>query len=194
LNLPTQNTPAASKRQTDASIEILGDFSKNETNSDGLGSINNFIWSLYDDSMANGKSQGSIEVVAMPSALSSLSNEDNGVLKVKAIVNAGFPYPWAGAAVGDSVLPVEGKDISEFTNLVFDVKGSAGTYRVMSFDVTAARIPPSQSFQVSDQWQTIKLPLAGFIGLNTKVVSGFSFLAGPDEGEFEFYLDNIRVE
>ncbi len=174
---------------------VLGDFTISVANSDGLNSIDSFSWTLSDDSMANGKSKANIEVVNMPSADNASNHKNNnGVLKVTTSVNAGFPYPWAGAAVGDFIAPVEGKDISGFTTITFDVKGTAGVYRVMSFDTTATGIPPNQSFKINDNWQTITLPLAAFSGINMKMVSGFAFVAGPQQGEFTFYLDNIRIK
>lgn len=164
---------------------VLGNFDIEAESS--LATIDNFMWSLTDDSMANGLSKATIEVVS-----SGASN--NGVLKVNATVNAGFPYPWAGAAVGDFEQPVEGVDVSDYNTLVFEVRGDAGTYRVLSFDSTTSGIPPSQNFVIDNEWRTVSLPLSEFAGLNTKALSAFAFVAGPAVGSFEFYVDNIRIE
>ena len=164
---------------------MLGSFDIDAQNS--LSTIDNFTWSLSDDGMVNGKSKANIEVV-------SKDDSNNGVLKVTATVSLGFPFPWAGAAVGDFTQPVEGFDVSGYSKIVFDVKGSSGTYRVLSFAATASAIPPSQNFSVNNEWTTVSLALKEFVGLNTKSLSGFAFVAGPTTGEFEFYLDNIRIE
>lgn len=164
---------------------VLGRFDTSAPNK--LATIDNFMWRLSDDGVANGKSKANIEVV-------SKEGSDNGVLKVSAMVNAGFPYPWAGAAVCDFTMPVEGVDASGYSKVVFDVKGNPGTYRVLTFDAIAVGIPPSQNFTVSNQWTTVSLSLSEFAGLNTKLLSGFAFVAGPAIGDFEFYLDNIRIE
>jgi imidazolonepropionase-like amidohydrolase len=176
---------------TALTTNILGDFTKSNAALDAFDSTDNFSWSMSDDGMANGKSMANMAIVNMAGAN---GDEKNGVLKVSASVNAGFPYPWAGAAVGDFTPPIQGKDLSTFTNIVFDVKGTKGVYRVMGFDTAAAGIPPAQSFTIGKQWQTITLPLSAFSGLNIKIVSGFAFVAGPTKGEFEFYLDNVRIE
>lgn len=164
---------------------MLGSFDMEAENS--LATIDSFMWSLTDDSMANGPSKATIEVV-------SSGEGNNGILKVNATVNAGFRYPWAGAAVGDFAPPVEGVDVSAYTTLAFEVRGDAGTYRVLSFDSTTSGIPPSQNFVIDSEWRTVSLPLSEFAGLNAKVLSGFAFVAGPAVGNFEFYLDNIRIE
>jgi hypothetical protein len=166
---------------------ILGDFSLSSNK--GMDTIEGFMWSLSADSMANGKSLASIKVVPSPS-----HNSNKGVLKVNATVNAGFPYPWSGAVVGDFVAPITGKDMSGFTHIVFDVKGTPGNYRVMGFDTTNAGVPPNYVFSISEKWQTIKVPLLALKGLNTKLVSGFAFVAGPELGNFEFYLDNVSLQ
>lgn len=164
---------------------VLGRFDMNTPNK--LATIDNFMWSLSDDSVENGKSKANIEVV-------SKDGSNNGVLKVSAMVNAGFLYPWAGAAVGDFTMPVEGVDVSGYSKIVFDVRGKPGIYRVLTFDAIAVGIPPSQNFNIGNEWSTISLRLSEFKGLNTQLLSGFAFVAGPATGDFEFYLDNIRME
>lgn len=178
-----QDVPSTSGARI--SNTVLGSFDIAAENN--LATIDSFMWSLTDDSMANGPSKATIEVV-------SSGNDNNGVLKVNAAVNAGFRYPWAGAAVGDFAPPVEGLDVSAYTKLVFEVRGDTGTYRVLSFDSTTSGIPPSQNFVIDSEWRTVSLSLSEFAGLNTKVLSGFAFVAGPAVGDFEFYLDNIRIE
>lgn len=170
---------------TPISNTVLGSFDIAAENN--LATINNFMWSFTDDSMANGQSKATIEVV--PSDTS-----NNGILKVNATVNASFPYPWAGAAVGDFAPPIEGVDVSTYTKLTFEVRGDAGTFRVLSFDSTTSGIPPSQNFVIDSEWRTVSLPLSEFAGLNIKALSGFAFVGGPAVGNFEFYLDNIRIE
>lgn len=175
-------------KQTGETIKdtILGDFSQDHSSANGLATFDGFLWSHSDDSMANGKSRASIEVVTMPSNAS--------VLKVNASVNAGFPYPWSGAAVGDFTPPIEGKNLSLFKQLTFEVKGTPGEYRLMGFSANNAGMPPSHTFTVDNEWQTLSIPLSALAGLDLNSVSGFAFVAGPGLGEFVFYLDNVKVE
>ncbi|GAA0856645.1 amidohydrolase family protein [Aliiglaciecola litoralis] len=166
------------------SSPLLGDFE----DANKLVTAESFVWSHSDDKMANGQSIGTIKRIAEG------AGDSAGALRVSAKVNVGFPYPWAGAAVGDFIPPVEGFDITQYSTLSFDVKGTAGTYRVLSFNADMAGIPPSQSFIITPQWQRIELDLAKFNGLNHKAFSGFAFVAGPGLGEFEFVLDNVQFE
>ncbi len=162
---------------------ILGDFE----DPNRLTEIDDFKWSLSDDTVANGKSSATITFIRGG------ANDSKGALGVNAKVNPGFPFPWAGAALGDFVAPINGLDISKYSKLMFDIKGTSGTYRVLSFSADASGVPPSQYFKVSEQWQRITISLSDFRGFNTKLFSGFAFIAGPEHGEFEFILDNVQL-
>ncbi|MBU2877673.1 amidohydrolase family protein [Aliiglaciecola lipolytica] len=163
---------------------LLGDFE----GPDSLQYNDDFNWGHTDDRVANGNSITTI-------ALQEFAGMNNsGGLHVSAAVNSGFPYPWAGAALGDFSPPINGVDISAFDTLVFDVKGSVGNYRVLSFSAISSGIPPSQNFEITEQWQTVRLPLLGFKGLDHTTLSGLAFVAGPTLGEFEFILDNVHLE
>lgn len=157
---------------------LLGNFDSPE-----LLTINNFIWSHSDDSMANGDSVATIEHVQL--------DGNNGVLKVQATIGNGFAYPWAGAAVGDFKAPVSPVDVSAYTSLSFKVKGTPGNYRVMAFSSTMAGVPPSQNIELTEQWQSITLSLNDFAGFDQSKFSGFAFVAGPVMGEYEFMLDDV---
>ncbi|MFA3792687.1 amidohydrolase family protein [Aliiglaciecola sp. SL4] len=163
---------------------LLGDFE----NQGALQANEGFSWGHTHDGYANGNSKATITQIG------NIGVAGSGGLKVIANVKSGFPYPWAGAAVGDFSPPVIGVDISAYSHIAFDVKGTQGDYRVMSFTATATSIPPSQSFKVSQQWQRIRLPLSAFKGLDHSQLSGFAFVAGPALGKFEFVLDNVGLE
>ncbi|GAB2681627.1 amidohydrolase family protein [Aliiglaciecola aliphaticivorans] len=163
---------------------MLGDF---ETQ-DSLQPNEGFNWTQTHDGYANGNSTATITRVG------NIGVDGSAALRVVSTVEAGFPYPWAGAVIGDFSPPISAADIAAYTHITFDVKGSKGNYRVMSFSATSANIPPSQNFEVSPQWQHIRLPLSGFKGLDHTQVSGFAFVAGPTLGEYEFVLDNVSLE
>lgn len=175
-----------SKAQTTnaAASALLGNFEGGTEQA--LQSQGDMQWTHSDDSFANGKSTAQISVIS--------TDEGSSALQVKGEVNAGFPYPWAGAAIGDFAPPVTAIDASGFTHVVFDVKGKAGNYRIMAFDAVNQGIPPYQTFEITEQWQTIEIKLEGFKGFEAKVFSGLSFVAGPSLGEFHFVLDNVRFE
>ncbi|MFT6407757.1 MAG: imidazolonepropionase-like amidohydrolase [Arenicella sp.] len=144
--------------------------------SNGLDTENNQLWSKTDDSMANGSSTASIEI-------------SQGVLKVSATIAHGFMFPWAGAAVfGDAT-----NDISSYQTLRFKIRGSNGQYQAMAFSEAQLGPPPSQTFSVTREWQTISLALSGFHALDRTKLSGLAIVAGPNIGKFEYYLDDVKL-
>lgn len=183
--------PTSSTGKT-INASLLGDFETSK-----LLTIDGFMWSHSDDKIMNGKSVGSIKQYSLSSSnvpdSSAHDAPNSGSLLVTAEVNAGFPYPWAGAAVGDFIPPVEGIDLSAYENLEFRVKGTRGTYRVLVFDANASGIPPSQNFEITQDWQTVSLKLSEFVGFNKKAFAGFAFVAGPKLGSFEFMLDDVKL-
>jgi len=149
---------------------ILSDFAN------GLNTPNKLLWSKTDDSMANGASTVTIEL-------------DAGTLAVNAVVKQGFMFPWAGT----SVFSNSAMDISDYSMLRFKVRGTVGEYQVMTFSDARAGVPPSQPFSVTNQWQIITLQLSNFNGLDSTRFSGLAIVAGPSLGEFEYYLDDVKL-
>lgn len=142
----------------------------------GLSSQSNLTWSKTDDSMLKGSSLASIQV------------EEN-TLKVTAAINKGFMFPWAGATVfGDTK-----RNISAYSIVSFNIRGTPGKYQAMIFSGMRAGTPPSQSFSVNNEWQTIQLSLSKFNGLDTAQFSGLAIVSGPSLGEFEYYLDDVKL-
>jgi imidazolonepropionase-like amidohydrolase len=167
--------------------EKLDDISLSNFDTQGLATLNGFTWAKSDDSMANGQSSARIEL-----ALD--RQKQSTVLVVNAKVDATFAYPWAGAAVGDFMPPVQGFDINANSELMIDIKGTPGTYRIMAFDANAAGIPPTQTIEVNEQWQTITVALDDFAGFDPAAFSGFAIVAGPTVGEYEFSLDKVNLK
>lgn len=178
------NVAGASDEAKKLGTHVLGDFE----NSAQLTEIDDFMWAPSDDQMANGKSVATIKHSELG------ANNSDGALQVTGSVNPGFPFPWAGAAVGDFEPPINGFDVASYSHIVFDVKGSPGTYRLMVFSADLAGIPPSQNFTVDEQWQEVALSIEEFAGFNPKQFSGLAIVAGPEFGESQFMLDNVRFE
>lgn len=157
---------------------VLGDFESSD-----LDTITGFSWSATDDSMANGKSVASI----------AHANLNSGALQVTTEIKPDFAFPWAGAAVGDFEPPIEGLNIADYSTLSFRIKGTPGEYRAMVFSAVSSGIPPSQAFQVTEEWQTITLKLTDFVGFEQSAFSGFAFVSGPSIGKFNFVLDDVKL-
>jgi len=142
----------------------------------GLEAARQLTWSPSDDSIANGSSVATIEI-------------DNAILKITAIVRQGFMFPWAGA----SLFAESPVDISDYSSLSFKVRGTIGQYQVLTFSGPQSGPPPSQSFKVSGEWQTVSMALSRFRGLDKTQLSGMAIVAGPRQGEFEYYLDDVKL-
>ena len=89
--------------------------------------------------------------------------------------------------------PIEAVNLSAYNTLSLDIKGTPGTFRVMAFSAGAAGIPPTQTVEVSESWQTHTLKLTDFAGLQIDQFVGFSFVAGPAFGQSTIYLDNVKL-
>lgn len=134
-------------------------------------------WSITDDRMAGGNSHTNLQ-------------RHHGALTVQAYVESGFIFPWSGVGLfGEQAV-----DISDYSELVFDAKGTSGDYQTMTFSSVRMGAPPSQAFRLTQDWQTIRLSLSEFRGLNTKQLMGIAIVAGPAIGAYEYSLKNVTLQ
>lgn len=142
----------------------------------GMSTPTGLFWSKTDDSIMSGNS--SVELTISGNALKVLAN-----------VKPDFMFPWAGASLfGDKNV-----DISGFKVIEFKVRGTVGRYQLMVFSDGQTGVPPSQKFSVSDEWQSIQLNINDFHGLNVENFLGLAIVAGPSIGEFEYYIDDVKL-
>lgn len=155
---------------------------------DKIGSRYGNGWHITNDQQMNGSSEASIKLV--PNG----AKNSKGALEVSGKIKQGFAFPWAGVFFGPGAKVMQPVNYSNAKELVFWVKGDGRTYSVMMLSNTAAvGAPPSQNFATSSEWKEIRLPMAGFTGLELSSISGFSFNAIGSEGEFSFTIDNVEV-
>jgi len=126
-----------------------------------------------------------------------LTVQDAGVdgqrpLAVSAKVAAGFAYPWAGLAFMPGAQPMQPADLRGAKVLRFRVKGDGRRYNVAVMS-TGVSIPVNQSFQASEQWQEVVLPFDGFKGIDFGAVTMIAFNAGPELGEYNFQIADVRL-
>ncbi len=146
----------------------------------GLDAPEGFAWTSTDDRVMGGNSTSKVEA------------SGDGYLSVQAKVASGFAFPWAGASLTLQDQTTGPASLAEYSELSFSIRGSAGTYRAMMFD-TAAGVPPTQSFSVSKDWQTVSLALADFRGFSSNQFQGLAIVAGPGKGEFQYQIDNVTL-
>lgn len=141
-------------------------------------------WTASTDRMAGGNSDATLTVTA---------GADGQALAIRGEIREGFAWPWAGAAMAFSADWSQTRDLSVHGNLVFDVRGTPGTYRIMMFDNSASRRPFEQSFEAGEDWSTVRLPMDGFRG-DIAHVTAILVSAGPSIGAFDLVIDGLRVE
>jgi hypothetical protein len=145
-------------------------------------------WHVTTDQQMNGASEASIKLI--PNGV----KNSKGALEISGQIKPGFAFPWAGTFFGAGTKAMQAVSYSNAKELVFWVKGDGRTYSVMMLsNVSAVSAPPSQSFTTGSEWKEIRLPMAGFEGLELSSISGFSFNAIGSEGKFSFMIDNVEI-
>ena len=121
-------------------------------------------------------------------------NEPGGQasVMVHAKVNAGFAYPWAGLGFFPAKQPMQGADLSAANTLKFKVKGDEKSYSA-SISVQGSYIPLIVRFVATGQWQEITLPFSKFKGLDPSIITLISFNAGPETGDYQFQIADVRL-
>ncbi|MEM7082246.1 MAG: CIA30 family protein [Pseudomonadota bacterium] len=159
-----------------------GQLSAFEQDLKGPGSLQ---WSATSDSIMGGNSTATIERVKR--------DGENYALAVKAEVQPGFAYPWAGVGLGagPSASPV---DLTAFAVIRFEIRGTPGRYRLMMFSGRGAGAPPTLEFDVTKTWQTVTLPLERFAGFDAKAFSMLSIVGDTRPRVVEFEIDEVRFD
>ena len=144
-----------------------------------------FGWFPSNDAPMGGKSTVEITLA---------ENEPGGQASVMihAKVNAGFAYPWAGLGFFPAAQPMQSVDLSAANTLKFKVKGDEKTYSA-SISVQGSYIPLIVRFVATGQWQEISLPLSKFKGLDPSIITLISFNAGPETGDYQFQIADVRL-
>ncbi|TXI91210.1 MAG: amidohydrolase [Burkholderiaceae bacterium] len=150
-----------------------------------LGSPFGFGWVPSNDAPMGGKSTVDVKVFA------DMDLAQNAV-HIDANVNAGFAFPWAGVAFFPSAQPMQAADLSAATTLKFKLRGDGKTYTV-GFTMQGSYIPVTANVVANKEWTEVSLPLAGFKGLDTSMITMLSFNAGPVSGHYVFDLADVRL-
>lgn len=144
-------------------------------------------WSVSTDSIAGGKSTGTMKVVAGG------ANSSRWALDVSGDIDGGLPFAWAGIMFTPGPHPFASANLSSKKSLVFWAKGDGKTYRAMLFTQSGGRIPAQQSFTVGPEWKQFSFPLSSFNGTDGHDVTAILFVGGPQTGEFDFQIDDVQL-
>lgn len=144
-------------------------------------------WMSTTDKMAGGASLGQFRRIAGG------ANGSAGALEVSGEIKPGFAFPWSGAMVFPSKVPMQLADLSSRKDLVFRVRGDGRRYTLMLFHGNQ-QMPSMQMFETTAEWKEVRVPLKNFPGADLSRVRGIAFTAGNPEGAFTFVLDDVRIE
>lgn len=144
-------------------------------------------WMSTTDQMAGGASIGQIRRIAGG------ANGSAGALEVSGEIKPGFAFPWSGAMVFPSKVPMQLADLSSRKDLVFRVRGDGRRYALMLFHGNQ-QMPSMQMFETTAEWTEVRVPLKNFPGADLSRVRGLAFTAGNPVGAFAFVLDDVRIE
>lgn len=142
-------------------------------------------WLPSTDSFLGGKSTVALDVQEKGA-------DGQAALEIRAKVEAGFAYPWAGVAFVPGKQMMMPSDLSDARVLKFRVRGDGGSYSV-SMLAKGVMIPVNVPFTAAEGWNEVTVPLTAFIGVDASMVTMIAFNAGPKVGDYRFQLADVRL-
>jgi len=144
-------------------------------------------WTASTDEMMGGKSTVGLAVVDAGATGTSKA------LAVSGEIVPGFAFPWAGAMFFAGDAPMAPANLSTVSQIVFQAKGTPGTYRLMAFAETLGQVPSGQLFEVEEEWREVTLSVDGFRGADFSGLTALLWTGGPALGAFELVIDEIEL-
>ena len=145
-------------------------------------------WSISTDQIRGGNSKAQYTIE------SEGANGGNYSLLITGNINAGSPYPWAGAMFFPGSTPGQPANLSEKKGISFWAKGDGLWYSVTISAGSFMAIPTSVSFVAGAEWQQHSFLFSEFDAIDTREVLGISFNAGGTTlGPFRFQIDDVRL-
>lgn len=173
--------PPAETEHAPAALGFVDDFDDAETSAAyGLG------WQNSIDDLAGGNSTVETAVGAGG------AQETPHHLAISGEIGDGFAFPWAGAMFFPGPAPFAPVDLSAASELVFWTRGEPGAYRVVMFCESLGQVPSMVTFEATEQWREVVLPLSSFPGLDASGLTGVLWSGGPDLGAFRFAIDQVE--
>ncbi len=142
-------------------------------------------WLPSTDSFLGGKSTVALDVQEKGA-------DGQAALEIRAKVEAGFAYPWAGVAFVPGKQMMMPSDLSDARVLKFRVRGDGGSNSV-SMLAKGVVIPVNVPFTAAEGWHEVTVPLSAFKGVDASMVTMIAFNAGPKVGDYRFQLADVRL-
>ncbi|MFZ6863637.1 CIA30 family protein [Undibacterium sp. Ji67W] len=150
-----------------------------------LGSPFGAGWFPSNDERMGGKSSVSL-------TLSGTEPAGQPALNIDAKVQSGFAYPWAGVVFFPGSDPGQAANLSAAKKISFKIKGDGKPYNI-GFYIQGNYIPITKQLNSSNEWQTVKLILDDFKGLDLSIVTMITFYAGPEIETYHFTIADVRL-
>lgn len=147
------------------------------------------LWSVVDDGVMGGLSQGNM----------ALNKEGHAVY-------SGYVTTENNGGFSSIRYNFESKDVSNYTHVVLKVKGDGKPYQFRIKQNRYDRYSYINYFETSGEWQEIKIPLNSFFpsfrgyklnrpNFNGKKMQEIAFLVGNKKKEdFKLIIDNVYLE
>lgn len=103
-------------------------------------------------------------------------------------------YPVAGLMFSPGVRPSAPANLSSWKGLSFRVKGDGRTYQLMMFARSGGGNPVIQPFTATADWRRVSFPFSGLGNSDGYDLTAMQIVAGPDAGQFNFQIDDVRLE
>ncbi len=146
-------------------------------------------WQITTDQMLGGQSEAVMEVRTEG------QSENNHYLHVEGKVLPGSMFPWAGAVTFLADQPMAAVDASTINTITFRGRGQPGQYQLMVLSGSENNnIPAVAQLTLSSDWQTLEIDLNDIPGADLKRLRAFAWAAGSGHADFEFELDDIKLQ
>ena len=143
-----------------------------------------FGWMPSNDGFMGGKS--SVELTVQE------AEGGHSALAVKASVQPGFPFPWAGVAFMPGVQPMQPADLSKAKLIRFRVRGDGGQYNLSALS-QGVKIPVAVPFTAERAWREVTIAFSSLEGIDASAITMLAFNAGPTPGNYTFELADVRL-
>jgi hypothetical protein len=137
------------------------------------------------DEMMGGASKATMEIV---------SGGANGTARALAVhtqINAGYPFPWAGAMFFAGATPMASVEVSSKHGLSFYAKGSTDI-QVMIFAQSLGRIPAVKTVHAGAEWTPITVSWSD-VGIDGKDWQAVLFSGAQKSGASDFWIDEVML-
>jgi len=140
-------------------------------------------WAPYDDRVWGGRSTATLKVVDGGAAGTQRSLSISGTIVQNEPV----------AVTGANYWPFGPVDLSSKSEIVFFVKGTGSTGRLIVNGPGLSVVPSPQVFTIGSEWTEITIPLSGFRDVDLHRVTTIVFAPDDTPGEFTLQIDEVRI-